>query len=210
MTLRLLVDGEINQRVRSLRSAQEDIDSNLARWEAGTAAAVVLDTGVWLKHHAEIAQVDWNEIIGVRPDVPIVITIPTKVIDELDGHKRSRQQASKGQLSIRNRAGKALRFLELQFRCSKTRPKLQDGSLTSETPSSALYLSLVREELSHAPLPDADLEIVASALTVSPYAKCVHVVTTDYGMVFRAREAGLDVKRVLDYEEELEASAQTA
>ncbi|MGO4586389.1 PIN domain-containing protein [Arthrobacter sp. 2RAF6] len=142
--------------------------------------------------------------MNIRPDVPLVITVPTKVIDELDGHKRNRQQVAKGQLSIRNRAGKALRFLELQFRASGHRPKLSDGSIASTTPSSALYLGLIPQEISHSPLPDADLEIIDRALTTSPYAKSVHVVTTDYGMVFRARQSGLDVTRVDDFEEALE------
>lgn len=204
LTLRLLVDGEISQRIEYLKSAQEGITSDLARWDSGAAAAVVLDTGVWLRHHENVAEVDWNTVLDIRPDVPLVITVPTKVIDELDGHKRNRQQVAKGQLSIRNRAGKALRFLELQFRAPGQRPKLNDGSLASSTPSSALYLGLIPQELSHSPLPDADLEIVDRALSARPYAKSVHVVTTDYGMVFRAKQAGLDVTRVADFEEALE------
>ncbi|MGO4586388.1 hypothetical protein AB4Z38_21270 [Arthrobacter sp. 2RAF6] len=44
-TLRLLVDGEISQRIEYLKAVQEGITADLARWDSGAAVAVVLDTG---------------------------------------------------------------------------------------------------------------------------------------------------------------------
>lgn len=203
-TLAQLVDGEVQQRSRALEEAKRRIEADLLRWDDGKAVAVVLDTGAWLKYFDDPMKHDeWRELLDVRPDVPLVITVPIKVVDELDGNKRNRADAPKGGKSIRFRAGLALKYLEFHAEVPGERVKLQEGSMGSPSATPTVYLAVLEQPLDHSPLPDGDLEIIERAGSVAPYTNDVRMITTDYGMVYRAKQAGIKAVRVRGYEEEM-------
>jgi hypothetical protein len=208
-TLAQLVDGEVQQRSRSLEEAKRRIEADLHRWDNGKAVAVVLDTGAWLKYFDDPMKHDeWRELLDVRPHVPLVITVPMKVVDELDGSKRNRVDAPKGGKSIRFRAGLALKYLEAHADVPGERVKLQEGGMASPSPAPTVYLTVLKQPLDHSPLPDGDLEIIERAGSIMPYANSVRMLTTDYGMVYRAKQGGIDAIRVRGYEEELAGQSE--
>lgn len=131
-------------------------------------------------------------MLGLSQDDELVIAVPMQVIDELDRNKVNRKDPPKGQEPVRNQARKSLRFLEGRLDSGSKRVSLRDA--TDDLPE--LHLSLISQPLDHVPLLDADLEIVDRALTIQPYAKDVRLITFDYGMMFRARQAGLTVTRL--------------
>jgi hypothetical protein len=98
VTLARLVDGELAHSIQRLKTAEDRIAADMRRWEHGNAVAVVLDTNVWLKYYDDPLQVDLNEVLGESATVPLVVTVPMKVVDELDGHKRNRANSPKGGL----------------------------------------------------------------------------------------------------------------
>jgi hypothetical protein len=209
VTLARLVDGELIHCIQRLKAAQERISAEMRRWDDGKAVAVVLDTNVWLKHYDDPLQVDLNQVLNERATVPLVVAVPMKVVDELDGHKRNRANAPKGGLSIRRRAGLALKFLEARAAAPGQRIQLREQKIANQSPSSNIYLTVLEQPLNQPSLPDADLEIIDRATSISPYAKRVQIVTADYGMIYRARQAGLDAARITDYEEQQEGSQQS-
>ncbi|WP_404498095.1 PIN domain-containing protein [Arthrobacter sp. GAS37] len=202
-TLAELVDGEMRQRGVDLEDAKKRIASDMRRWDDGEAVAIVLDTNVWLKHFDDpIKDADWLDSLDERPSVPLVVTVPMKVVDELDRHKRNRANAPSGGKPIRRRAGLALKYLEANAALPGERKTLQQGSMSSQPPTSTIHLVVLEQPLDRPPLVDADLEIIDRARSIMPYANRVRIVTTDYGMVYRSRQAGLEALRVKDYEEE--------
>ncbi|MBT8161460.1 MULTISPECIES: PIN domain-containing protein [Arthrobacter] len=202
-TLAELVDGEVKQRSVALEDAKTRITNEMRRWDDGEAVAVVLDTNVWLKHFNDpIKDADWLESLDERPSVPLVVTVPMKVVDELDRHKRNRANAPSGGKPIRRRAGLALKYLEANAWLPGERKMLQEGSISSQPPTPTIHLVVLEQPLDRPPLPDADLEIIDRARSIMPYANRVRIVTTDYGMVYRSRQAGLEALRIKDYEEE--------
>ena len=208
VTLARLVDGELTHCIQRLKTAQERISAERRRWDDGKAVAVVLDTNVWLKYYDDPLRVDLNQVLNERASVPLVVAVPMKVVDELDGHKRNRANAPKGGLSIRRRAGLALKFLEARAAAPGQRIQLREQRITNQSPSSKIDLTVLEQPLNQPSLPDADLEIIDRATSIIPYAKRVQIVTTDYGMIYRARQAGLDAARITDYEEQQEGQQQ--
>lgn len=203
-TLAELVRGEVTQRALNLEEAKKRLTADLARWDHGEAVAVVLDTNVWLKHFEDpIKDIDWNSLLDERQGVPLVLSVPMKVVDELDRHKRSRENAPKGGRPLRRRAGLALRYLESHAAAPGERTVLQEGRMSTRPATSSIYLSILEQPLNQPQIPDADLEIIDRSLAIQPYAKDVRLVTTDFGMIFRAGQAGLKTTRVRDYEAEL-------
>lgn len=204
MTLAHLVDGELAQCIQRLKDAKTRISSEGLKWEQGQAIAVVLDTNVWLKYFNDPLQVDLNQVLDEPATVPLVVAVPIKVVDELDGHKRNRTNPPKGGLPIRRRAALALKFLEAQASAPGQRTKLREQKIANQSPSSTIHLTVLEQPLDQPSNPDADLEIIDRAAAIRPYAKSVRIVTTDYGMIYRARQAGLSAVRITDYEEEKE------
>jgi hypothetical protein len=204
VTLARLVDGELAHCIQRLKAAEERISAEMRRWEHGKAVAVVLDTNVWLKYYDDPLQIDLNQVLDESATVPLIVTVPMKVVDELDGHKRNRTNPPKGGLPIRRRAALALKFLEARAAPPGQRIQLREQKIANQSPTSSIYLAVLEQPLNQPSLPDADLEIIDRATTISPYAKRVQIVTTDYGMIYRARQAGLDATRITDYEEEQE------
>ena len=126
----------------------------------------------------------------------------------LVGSKRNRVDAPKGGKSIRFRAELALKYLEAQGVVPGERVKLQEGSTTSASRTQTVYLSVLEQPLNQSPLPDGDLEILDRAGAVAPYVSGIRMITTHYGMVYRARQAAIAAVRIKGYEEEM--TQQTA
>ncbi|MFK0039721.1 PIN domain-containing protein [Paenarthrobacter sp. NPDC090517] len=208
VTLRRLVDGELAQCVRRLEAARERISAEQLKWDHGNAVAVILDTNVWLKYYADPLQVDLNQVLGESATVPLVVAVPMKVVDELDGHKRNRANPPKGGLPIRRRASLALKFLEAKASAPGQRILLRKQKIANQFASSDIHLTVLEQPLHQSSNPDADLEIIDRAAAISPYAKRVRIVTTDYGMIYRARQAGLEATRITDYEEEKDSPGE--
>ncbi|WP_437773483.1 PIN domain-containing protein [Arthrobacter sp. KNU40] len=202
-TTRTLIDTLVNEAILRLQREASAIRDESARWLDGDAVAAVLDTNVLLSDAENLESIDWNAIIDIRNPTPILLAIPMAVVDELDRLKQDgkpwnpdgkKDEASSGRPSakpelVRHRARKALRSLEAHLEDLQTARQL--SSSVERVVPSPLWLTLIRQDLGHVPLAHTDSEIIDRALSVVPFVQSVHLVTSDTGMLFRARQAGL-------------------
>ena len=185
-----LLSLELSERSEELRSTMDEVKQEIEEWGRGSAVAVVLDTNVLISRHENLMSVNWNRVINHRHDVPIVLTIAMKVIDELDGLK------DRGTNDVRSKARAVIKSLEEAFEYGIRRELLFEGGVQNGRGRSHTFLKVIEDDPRHSPLPIADAEIVDRALSVSPFVREVWVVTNDTGMLFRARSAGLKASRL--------------
>ncbi|MGO4230961.1 PIN domain-containing protein [Arthrobacter sp. YAF34] len=194
--IRSSMEAQITETLRRLDGEARELRGELARWDSGRAVAAVLDTNVLADHLQRLATMDWHTLLGVRPPTPVVLAVPLAVIDELDKHKQSNQREPKSsnRPDLRDRARHALKWIESNLddpdRVTALGAVKGDGP-----PHSPLRLALIRQGVRHVPLSDTDSEIIDRALSLEGFASRVHLVTSDTGMIFRARGAGLAASR---------------
>jgi len=92
-----------------METCADRLFDEIKSWGRGEAVAAVLDTNVLLKFGTGLNQVDWSVKLKERRNVPIVLVIPVKAIDELDNLK------NRGTSEQRTLARLALRRLEANF-----------------------------------------------------------------------------------------------
>jgi len=191
--LQSLVSLELEERSKELLDAATEIQLEFAAWGGGKAVVAVLDTNILIDHHQDLLQVNWNSKLNEFYEVPVVLAIPMKVIDELDTLKDRGDK-------IRGKARLALKMIEDTFRGGlSTRLMLERSVSSGSQMNSAIMMKIVEDDLEHVPLAMADSEIVDRALSVSSLAKQTWVITNDTGMRFRAVSAGLRTDK-LSYE----------
>ena len=165
-----------------MESTIEELKSDVERWESGPEL-VVLDTNVFL-HATEIFnELDLTRLVG---NSTWRLLVPMTVVDELDDLKRSTNKTDRGE-SVRSRARRTLRALE---------DAAADGA--DETPMSATgsTVEVVRDPPGHVRLPRPDDEIVDRAVAIQQIAgRQVSLITSDTGMMLRARPLGLRALR---------------
>lgn len=186
--IRPFIDLEISERIKEFESEIRDLNYMLSRWSVhdnSSLVALVLDTNVLLDHHEELASFDWATKVELRSNVPIVLSIPLAVIDELDRLKRDNL--------TRTRARQALRTLDKHLEKPGEWFRLKQQGSEGSIIWSDLYLSIIVDEPGHVPLTHVDSEIVDRALTLEPFARDVFIATYDTGMALRARQANLKV-----------------
>lgn len=190
-----LVDLELTSRRDALRAAVEALDRVLARREAQRGALVLADTNVYLHHPLPFDEIDWAGLVPATGSAGIHLLIPLVVVDELDRQKQGtsgKQVVRGGTELVRARARTTIRTLEEMFG--------QPGWISVVRPGSPpVAAELLIDPPGHVRLPSADAEIVDIARAARDlFGAPVTVVTRDTGMVFRARNAGLDAVRIPD------------
>ncbi len=183
-TIELLVNLELEERLRTLATAVLKQEAILDRWASRTGQVVVADTNVYVEHEDPLASYDWRRIVGAGAR-GLHLVVPTIVIDELDRLKRHNRR------KVRSQARQKLRTLEEQL----LENPLGVAELRPEHDSvGAVTVELLLDDPEHVRLPDADDELVDRAQTLSVIAgRDVHFVTGDHGVLFRGAVAGLVV-----------------
>lgn len=192
-----LLSGEIRSRLSDLDAVMTTLAEQVERW-ATADVLVVLDTNVYVHAPESYDKLDLAPYVGADN---WHLLIPLVVIDELDRLKRSNGTGDSGD-KVRNRARQALRLIEAAV-----------GTGDSIHPQGTATVEVVMDPDRHVRLASADDEIVDRAITIQKVAgKGVHLVTSDTGMLFRARAAGLVAHKLETTSSSVRASAagQTA
>jgi rRNA-processing protein FCF1 len=187
-----LLSGEIRSRLDDLDAVTDTLERQVKRWETANDL-VVLDTNVYVHAPESYNMIDLAPYVGAES---WHLLIPLVVIDELDRLKRS-SGTSDGGDKVRSRARQALRLIE-------------GGVATGDViyPQDASTVEVVMDPDRHVRLPSADDEIIDRAITIQKVAgRVVHLVTSDTGMLFRARAAGLSAHRIETGNQSASASA---
>lgn len=179
-----LVYLELDQQIRELESAINDLRAEVGRWAGfGESTLVVADTNVYLQHKRAFFGIDWRSVAGVSVDEPLTLVVPMVVIDELDTTKRD---------DLRHYARAALKDLHIAFAGHEQESVAMPGSGDGR-----LSMRLLSDSPQHVPLPDKDSEILDRSHALAQLSQhLVTVATFDVGMALRAgarRDDGLRV-----------------
>ncbi|GAB2707723.1 PIN domain-containing protein [Arthrobacter bambusae] len=190
------VTAQITETLRRLEDEAKDLRGELSLWRNGQAAAAVLDTNVLTDHWHRLTLIDWPVTLGVNHTTHVVLAVPVAVIDELDKHKQSNQREPKdsGRADLRDRARSALKWIESKLH-NPSMPAALETVARPGVPEFKLSIALIRQDVRHVPLSDTDSEIIDRALSLEGFASRVHLITSDTGMLLRARRAGLPASR---------------
>lgn len=189
-SLRALLDVELEERGQVFAEAATAVDSEFDSWGRGRAQVGFLDTSVLVHNFDHLLDRPWGSLLGDE-DLPVVLAITMKVVDELDNLK------DRGSKEVQAKARAALRWIEGSIKRPARSVVLRAPAFLHDEPG--LWLKVVVDDLDHRPLPVADAEIVGRALAMSAFAHSVSVVTNDTGMMLRARAAGLNATRLADH-----------
>jgi hypothetical protein len=118
--------------------------------------------------------------------------VPLLVVDELDRHKRKDRQTKvhpEGKETVSSRARVTLRHLEDLFGDPSWVVTLHSDRFPAAPPVKA---ELLLDPLGHIRLPEPDAELIDRALALQDLSgRPVTLATSDTGMIFRAKAAGL-------------------
>ena len=159
----------------------------------------MLDTNVLLTHHADLSSHNWHADLELVLSQPLGLAVPLRVVRELDRFKMSSNNAvNRGTRNeLRKDAGSALRFLEDAVDDPSDRNVIRPQTTGAGTISPELNLLLIADKVPGQPLADPDSEIVDRALSLQSFAREVHLLSYDAGIVFRARQAGLHAVKLV-------------
>lgn len=179
---------EIDDRRAAIQQLTGAISAALVRW--GTSRLVVVDTSAFYNSPAEFASWDIRSAI---PDLTaghtLHLIIPMVVADELDRLKDSKDRHQ------RWRARHTLRDLHAILGRGITAP-LTEGT-------DRVSVEILVDPLGHQRLPDNDDEILDRALLVQCLAsRPVSVLTSDYGMLWRATALNLNPIHLLNTDQD--------
>jgi hypothetical protein len=190
------VDVEVAERLWSLETTLTDLMSDLDRWRSRRGLVAMADTNVFLHSEVYFDQVPWGELLSARMD-GVLLVIPMVVVDELDRAKRTARAAKVSRTNnedVRTRARLTLRRLDSRFADVRWVAPIQPDKFPEAGPVAA---ELLLDEPGHVRLPDSDSELVDRASSLQDFlARPVHLLTFDTGMAFRARAAGLEVRKL--------------
>ncbi len=184
------VQTERDDRMRSLDALIKEYQQVQQSWndDAGDpVVAVLADTNIYLHQDAYFNEIDWPSLFGGRR---IRLLVPIVVVDELDVAKRAGKSitvSDTNKESIRSRARITIRRLRDLFEDPGARVPI--GVQTEA--------ELLLNSMDHRRIDDSDAEIIERALTLGQLIGTeVMLVTSDGGMQFRARSAGVPVRRL--------------
>ncbi|MBU2662648.1 hypothetical protein KOI35_03935 [Actinoplanes bogorensis] len=198
---RLLMTQELDDRAVVLKAAYEDLKAEFERWTT-PARLLVFDTVVYMEHPQKLEELDFWGLTG-EINRGIHLVVPIAVIDELDNLKNRGHEAKKWRAAYslavldrvisgkkKNVAGAVYgHVLRAATRSTGDGPALERGPVT---------IDLLLDPPDHVRLPNTDDEIVDRAVNVQALAgKPVTLVSYDTGMIMRARNAGLDVIKLV-------------
>jgi rRNA-processing protein FCF1 len=184
------VSLEVNDRIRELQEARDELLNDYDEWGRGAAMAVVLDTNVMMSFHDKLTMIDWNAKLNARRQIPFILAVTMKVVDELDNLK------DRGTGEAKTKARQAVLMLEDVFKYGVRREMLSEAGSPITTNRSSLHIKLIKDEIDHVSLSIADAEIIDRALSIAPYVQSTYVATNDTGMILRARTFGLKAFRI--------------
>jgi hypothetical protein len=183
-----LVRLEVAQRRSAFTEVIDRLraDTPAPGWIGGRAM-VVPDTNVWMLHSHEIETFPWSDHIDVRTGIPLVIWVPSIVLEELDALKRDRGDMFVGGTRVPRRtlARRALHTLTDWIDDPKFPHSFQE--MRAGRVARDVEVRILAEEREHIRLGRADAELIDIAQRLRPYALISHVVTYDASMAFRAR-----------------------
>ena len=203
-TIRDYVDLELQERIESLNREADALEAEVIRWRllAGarpyTQAALILDTNVMLTHHHELDTKNWHADLQLPSAEPIGLAIPLQVIRELDRQKMSSNNAvtpgSKNDL--RHHARQALKILERKIVDPSEVVQLRAQTSDRDGLVPEINLLLIADAFPGVPLSDPDAEIVDRGQSLLAFASAVYLASYDNAIVFRARQAGIQARKL--------------
>jgi hypothetical protein len=192
-TVRMLLNSEVDERVRAFEETEKALRQQIERWSR-PGVFVVPDTSFYINHPKKLEEAieddDLFRHLNLPPFEAIHFLVPILVIDELDRLKESTNK------DVRWRAGYTTAVLNDRLR-DPTRP----GTLRQEerlprsgwgTFRDEVTLEILFDPPRHTRLPINDDEIIDRALAAQVLAgRDLTVITYDTGQSMRARAAGL-------------------
>lgn len=201
-SLASVVSLELSSATRRLDEAAAALKLRRDSWStfmqggaiSGKRHAIVLDTNVLLRHYSELASVEWNLPLNVRPHEAITLGIPIAVVEELDSLKLSNASMNiRGvKHATRTLARHALKVLDELFPAQWHRSDLRLSGPDENGINGELHAVLMIDDLDHVRLPDTDAEIIDRARELTAFATTVAVASYDNALLFRARNEGLN------------------
>jgi hypothetical protein len=89
-----LVDHEIQQQIRTLEEAIQNLNAQIRQWPQDVTYTVA-DTSVYIEHDVKLRDLDFAPLVlDVWLDKPVVVIVPVIVLDELDGLKQTGRRRS--------------------------------------------------------------------------------------------------------------------
>lgn len=203
-----LVDLELAECIAAIDQAAAELRNQARAWsewrglniDGSPFHAVVLDTNVLLRHSESLIDIPWNVGLNVFPHVTIALGVPMVVVEELDRLKDSNGAMYVGdeKLAVRTLARQALRTLDRVFQAGYLNWQIRQRRRGEDRLYGELHAILMIDDLHHARLADADLEIIDQAIRLRPFTAEVALATYDQAMIFRARSTGLKAFRPTD------------
>ena len=186
-------NGVVQEEIRGVVGAAFDQKWSRPGW------FVVADTTVFCQAD-KLEELDLGEILASRHE-PVHLLVPMVVVDELDGLKRSNKP------KVRWRAQYTLAVLDRVLSGSSTSARLRDKDFsalnTGGIPRGEVTVEIVPDPPGHARLPINDDEIIDRALAIQSLSgRNVTLLTFDTGQNHRARDAGLQVKKLTEPRDE--------
>lgn len=176
-----LVDLELAQRRTDLADAADALATAAACRRAHAGQLFVPDTNIYLHHPQTFDRIDWPALLSTG-SLGAHLVVPILVVDELDDSKRRDKTAA--------RARHTLKLLEDLF----PNPHAI-ALLRPEAPP--VRAEILLDPAGHRRLPDPDSELVDRARALRDLHDApVTVITDDTAMLFRARAAGLEARRL--------------
>lgn len=176
-----LADLELARRRVDLAAAADALAAAAARRSAHAGQLVVADTNIYLHHPQTFDRIDWPALLSTG-SLGAHLVVPILVVDELDDSKRRDKTAA--------RARHTLKLLEDLFPDPRA-----IALLRPEAPP--VRVEIVHDPPGHRRLPHPDSELVDRACALRDLHNApVTVVTDDTAMLFRARAAGLEGRRL--------------
>jgi hypothetical protein len=183
-----LLNLEIQERRSDFAQITTRLKEELQRWKEVRGVLVVADTNVYLHHEMIFTEIAWSAHLG-SGDKDVHLVIPSLIVDELDGQKRTGQGRVGGSKSldvdeVKTRARKTLSIIDDLF------PRLSDAAevRSVDSPLGQMSASLLLDGMVHIRHPRPDTELLNRALALQELTtRQVVLVTFDTGMALRAR-----------------------
>jgi hypothetical protein len=178
-----MIEVELSHKIAVLEEAIKGLGEQ--RDQYGNADLIVVpDTNVLLHHPLSIENVPWGELAPTGAQ-RVILAVPVLVVDELDRAKRRGDKIENGKEATRTRARRTLRLLDAGF----------VSGFSYDVPGTTdpvIQVTLVLDDPNRPRLPDADFEIIDTAMAIRDVTGArVKIASADGGLQFRARAAGM-------------------
>lgn len=176
-----MIEVELAHKIAVLEEAIEGLGEQRDLY-ANTDLILVPDTNVLLHHPRSIENVPWGELAPSGAQ-RVIVAVPILVVDELDKAKRRTDKIENGKEATRTRAKRTLKTLDAGFASGFSYD-------VPGTTAPVIQVTLVLDDPDRPRLPDADFEIIDTAMAIRDVTGArVKIVSDDRGLRFRARAA---------------------